>query len=296
MIKLVMLVGIPGSGKSEVARKYEKKGYKIHSSDELRRELYLDINNQNNNVKLFEILHKRIKNDLINGENVVYDATNISYKRRKNFIESLNKIECSKIALVIATPFNECIKRDKERERSVGNQVIDRMYKSFSMPSKMEGFNKINILYSNFNKEDYNIMNKISFLRNINQFNTHHTLSIGNHCIKVRESLFDIKIATAGLLHDIGKQYTMSFKNSKGEYTDQAHYYSHENVSAYESMFYLKDQFTTEDIIYICNLINFHMRPHLLTTEKSINKLKRFLGEDFYNDLMLLHEADKNAK
>ena len=39
-MELVMLVGIPGSGKSTVAKKYITQGYQIHSSDEIRQELY----------------------------------------------------------------------------------------------------------------------------------------------------------------------------------------------------------------------------------------------------------------
>ena len=298
MTELIYLVGLPVSGKSSVAEIYKEKGYNIHSSDELRKELYSDENNQSNNTKLFETLNKRAKLDLENGVSIVYDATNLSYKRRKSFLETLNKVECIKHAIVLATPFNECINRDIKRERSVGMYVIDKMYKSFSIPSKMEGFNIIDIKYSNLDNEEYNIVTKIEYLKKMNQFNTNHTLSIGDHCYKVYKSLLkeDDKLSRAGLMHDIGKQYTMSFKNSKGEYTNQAHYYNHESVSTYESMFYLKDSFSIEDTVYICNLIQYHMRPHMLTTEKSINKFKKFLGDDFYKDLMLLHEADKNAR
>jgi len=303
MVKMIMTIGIPGSGKStfikDSSRSKEYLGYKIHGSDDLREELYSDVNNQTNNVKLFEILHKRIKADLIQGNNVIYNATNLSYKRRKGFLESLNKIECEKVAIVMATPFNDCINRDRNRGKSVGKQVLDRMYKSFTMPSKMEGFDKILLEYSDYSKGNYDIYKKMLTLRDMPQFNKYHSKTIGGHCLAVASNVKVERpnIEMAGLLHDIGKQYTMSFRNSKGEYTDQAHFYGHENVSAYESMFYLKEEgFYDEDIIYICNLIQYHMKPHLLETTKGINKLKRFLGEEFYKDLMILHEADKMAK
>ena len=301
---IYLLVGLPGSGKSTYAKLLCKKQTIVYSSDKIRKEITGDVNNQLFNMKVFDILKKRTIESLLNGNSVIIDSTNLSYKRRKNFIESLNKIECNKIAIVMATPFNECIKRDSERERSVGKNVLDRMYKSFSMPSKMEGFDKIDIAYADCEYNNYkasDMIDKVIFLKNINQCNSNHSLTIGSHCEKTWENLLgtdcDMRICYAGLLHDIGKQYTMSFQNFKGEYSNQAHFYRHENVSTYEAMFYLKGNgFDINSIIYICNLIQYHMRPHLLTTEKSINKLKRFLGEDFYNDLMLLHEADKNAR
>ena len=72
---LSMLVGLPGSGKSTYSK--TQKDFVIHSSDALREELYGDENCQDNNTDLFAILHSRIKTDLIDGKNVIYDATNI---------------------------------------------------------------------------------------------------------------------------------------------------------------------------------------------------------------------------
>lgn len=39
MCKFIMLVGLPGSGKSTYAKKLEEEGYRIHSSDAIRKEL-----------------------------------------------------------------------------------------------------------------------------------------------------------------------------------------------------------------------------------------------------------------
>ena len=60
-----MLVGIPGSGKSTWAENNKDiVNEVIQSSDELRKELG-DINDQSKNEEVFNILHKRIKEDLI---------------------------------------------------------------------------------------------------------------------------------------------------------------------------------------------------------------------------------------
>ena len=43
MPELIMLVGLPGSGKSTYAAQYKVKGYHVHSSDDIREELFSDI-------------------------------------------------------------------------------------------------------------------------------------------------------------------------------------------------------------------------------------------------------------
>ena len=90
-----MIVGLPASGKSTYAKELsEKYNANIHSSDVIREELSGDVNNQNINSKVFQTLHSRIKEDLRNGKNCIYDATNINYKRRMAFLQELNKIPC----------------------------------------------------------------------------------------------------------------------------------------------------------------------------------------------------------
>ena len=77
-----MLVGISGSGKS--SHKFEEEVVKI-SSDALRAELYGDENDQTHNAEIFNELHKRVIKHLKAGDNVVYDATNLSRRRRIAF-------------------------------------------------------------------------------------------------------------------------------------------------------------------------------------------------------------------
>lgn len=76
---LVMMVGLPASGKSTIAYNLAKENnYIVFSSDALREELYLDINDQTHNHELFVELHKRIKTALKECNNVIYDACNLS--------------------------------------------------------------------------------------------------------------------------------------------------------------------------------------------------------------------------
>lgn len=82
----VMMVGLPGSGKSTYAKELaDEMRAIICSSDAIREELCGDENSQDKNEDVFKILHSRIKECLRKGVNVIYDATNINSKRRRAF-------------------------------------------------------------------------------------------------------------------------------------------------------------------------------------------------------------------
>lgn len=301
MNKFIMLVGLPASGKSTIGEKLSKEfNAVIHSSDNLREELYGNINEVSKNNELFTELHKRIKQDLLNNKNVIYDTTNISYKKRKSFIENLNNIPCQKVCYLIATPYEKCLEQNQLRERIVPEYIIERMYKSIYIPQYYEGWDEINIVWNiNHEFDTHVLFNGENGLNKINQDNPNHTLTIGNHCLKCiglcEEILDDFELNMAALYHDIGKRFTKQFKNGKGEETDIAHYYQHHLVSAYDSLFYLKC-LETESILNITNYIQWHMHPFFIKSEKTKDKFIRLVGQEFYNKLMILHEADKNSK
>lgn len=308
MQELIMLCGLPASGKSTIAQQYYEKGYEVLSSDRMRIELFGDVNNQENNVKLFETLYREARQLLYNRFNVVIDATNISSKYRISGLESIlkntrkDKIQLDKnninvIAEIIACPYNECLDRNKTRDRKVIAGVIEGMYKSWQTPITQEGFDEVRVIYTS--ETEFDIDEELKFLSTVPQFNKNHTLSIGAHCNKVGDNLlfnFELNIIFAGWLHDVGKLFCMQFKDSQGRVSKEAHFYSHESVSAYDSLFYFRDKEYKNYILYTSQLITWHMLPHILGSEKSINKYKSFLGEEFWLDLMKLHEADKEGR
>lgn len=291
MNKLFMLVGLPASGKTTCGKRLaEAEDALIVSSDEIRKELLGDVNDQTQNAKIFEEVENRIINGL-KESNVVYDATNINYKRRMAFLQRIKNVE--KIGILIAVPYEECLERNNQRERKVPEDVIKRMYYNIYIPQYYEGFDEIRI---HFNTErnywTYDLLNELD---KIPQDNPHHTLTIGKHCKKTAILLQDFSLFKVGLLHDIGKAETKTFINTKGEKTEVAHFYNHEKVSAYMSLFY------TEGIdenrqLEIANLIQWHMLLHRELSEKTVIKYKKMLGEETWRKLNLLYEADLQAK
>jgi predicted kinase len=296
-----MLCGLPASGKSTYAKKLaEVHNANIHSSDEIREELSGDINNQNINDLVFRTLHSRIKEDLKNGKSCIYDATNINYKRRMGFLNELNNIPCEKICYLVATPYEECLKNNANRDRKVPEEVIERMYRNIDVPYWYEGWDRVEAIYLNYDYLKYYGVSS-DFYRdtmNFNQNNSYHTSTLGNHCKEVFYAMAEetLELQIAGLLHDCGKLFTKTFTNSKGEVTEQAHYYNHERVGSYNSLFYNK--YCGIDCLEIATLIRWHMQPYFWernNNEKLHNKYRKLWREALYRDIMLLHEADKQA-
>ena len=296
-----MMSGIPGSGKSHEAEIIAKEHNAIiHASDRLREELFRDVNHMGDNGFLFNELHKRIQRDLKAGKNVIYDATNINSKKRISFLKSLKDIPCEKIAILIMTPYQQCLKNNAERERSIPESVIEKMYTNFQVPYYYEGFDIVQIvLWQEANVYAPYIV--VERYKNYNQDNEHHQLTLGQHLITAfnymlskslcgeNEDIPD-ELTLATLLHDIGKPFCKEFK----EGDKNAHYYNHMNVGAYDSFFYTSS--IECNTLLIAWLINWHMEPFFWKKDEKLkeNRLKLW-GKDLFEMIEKLHEADLYA-
>lgn len=302
--KFIMLVGLPASGKSVKAKELsDQHNANIHSSDALREELFGSTDVQDKNNLLFQELHRRIKNDLLNGESVIYDATNISYKRRISFLSEIKKYKCSKIVIIMATPYKECLERNETRAKKVPKHVIKKMYMNWNTPYWYEGWDDIQIIYSQYkDRFPYAISYMLKHM-NYNQESKHHQLTLGRHLDKTFRYVAyytpnDLPLGIASALHDCGKPFTKSSVNYKGEETDTSHYYQHHCVGAYDSLFYD----TPCNALDYAILIQWHMQPYFWENEdseknreKHKNKYKKLWGDELFKDIMLLHKADKLA-
>lgn len=289
--KFYMLIGLSGSGKSSY--NFGEEIIKI-SSDALRAELYGDENDQTHNSEIFNELHRRVIKHLKNGDSVVYDATNLSRRRRVAFLNNIKHIDCEKECIFFATPFEECVKRDSLRTRTVGREVIFKQVKHFQMPQFEEGWNDISVITVENDKKT-NLPDLLHEAYFVEHDNPHHLESIGHHLAMTynlsAENRDKLYLMTATLYHDIGKIFTKVFYNSKGEETDIAHFYGHEKVSAY--LFATSHQFTPDIIsLKIVWLIENHMRPYF----QGYEKWKEKQDKDLIKDLERLHEYDKLAR
>ena len=140
-MNLIIMCGIPASGKSTVAKYFNSN---IVSTDSIRKELYGDEGTQGNGKDVFSLAYSRIRNYLSLGENVVFDATNIRKRDRKTVIDIGKEYNCDNIIICYcSTSLKIALKRNANRERKVPAPVIERMFNNFEKPSYAEGVNYI---------------------------------------------------------------------------------------------------------------------------------------------------------
>ena len=292
-----MMVGLPGSGKSFTAESIPNAV--VHSSDAIRAEVLGDENDQTQQDLVFQTLHKRVLQD------VVYDATNINYKRRIRFLDrvrALHKHDLRTVCLFMATPYEVCLERNNNRERSVPESVIQKMYFKFDVPMLAEGWDEIRIVGDEDRHDQIDTL--MLRLSKLEHDNPHHEYTVGQHSMTAWQYLIshykgaDAALLRATLLHDIGKEKTKVFHDIKGNPTEIAHFYHHERVGAYDSFCYTGD-LSPNQRLTVALLIRWHMWPYAVeksdNPSKTVSKIKRLLGNDIWNQVMVLNACDRNA-
>lgn len=295
MTTFYMLIGLPASGKSTYIKEHFDDDI-VFSSDKIREECFGDVNDQTHNNEVFKKLVKRVKANLRNKKDAVYDATNINYKRRMHLLKDISHLKVKKVAIFMATPYDICLKNNQQRDRHVPEAVINNMYRKFNVPYYYEGWDEIIVINRFKNRVKYSdLFNPDTGFDKYNQFSSNHQYTLGKHLretfeyIKYRTN--DIELKSAALLHDIGKPKTQVFANAQGEVDTEAHYYNHQYVGAYDSMFVESNCNTLKRAMYIM----WHEQPRFINLPKTQRKYMRLWKENIYNNIFLLHNCDYAA-
>lgn len=128
-----MMVGIPASGKSTYAKKISKEtGAVLLSSDSLREELTGDAGDVATvpHKEIFRILQKRAEELIKKDQDIIWDATNINSFFRRRDINKWKGKGIKIIGVYCSIPKEDAINRNKNRERMVPEEVIERMHKN----------------------------------------------------------------------------------------------------------------------------------------------------------------------
>ncbi|WP_209366660.1 AAA family ATPase [Sediminibacillus dalangtanensis] len=306
-----LMAGIPGSGKSFFAKKLAVSNQAVYiSSDDIRKQWYGNAGIQGDNSRIFDAIRRMIRNHLADGSDVVFDATNLSRRKRIHFTR--NDVRgFPVVAHVLCTPYHTCLLRNQQRGRKVDEQVLNRMYKQFELPFSEEGFYRVayytpDLSLDCVHKQDVKrIMGEAvsyqDFFRVLNHFpgfpeiyelphdSRLHHLSVSRHSYYLHQEVLHHyhspakeKLLWLSMLHDLGKGICKSFLHFKGVKRKYAHFDGHENVSAYLAIQLLKSLDYSHDFVHsTAKLISLHM----LESETSKKRRK--------NANKLLHPEEK---
>lgn len=196
MSKLLMLKGLPASGKSTYAKELVSKGWKRVNKDDLRAMIDSSKWSKENEKNIIEARDLLVIQYLDSGFNVVVDDTNFADIHAETLAEIADNCDNDVTfeVMFIDTPLIECIRRDALRgDKSVGDKVIMGMYTRYVEPM--------------IEKPEYKSELSDAYIVDIDGTLAHMTNRSPYDYTKVSDDSLDENVASiVRLLHDSGKK------------------------------------------------------------------------------------------
>jgi len=142
--RIVVMIGLPGSGKSTYLKQL---GVNPISSDAIRLLLADDATIQTIHGRVFATMRYLLRHRIAIGRPVSYaDATHLTVAERAPYVSIARAYGCDLEAVFFDVPVQVCQERNRQRRRVVPEEAIEAMQVKLVPPSVEEGFNRITVV------------------------------------------------------------------------------------------------------------------------------------------------------
>ncbi len=147
MTKVILGIGLPGSGKTTVLKPFAKEySYTYICPDDIREEMTGDAADQSKNREVWNEAYARTSRALSEGKTIVFDATFVKGHERRDFISFVRKHGATKVqGVYAAVPLEIAGQRNRQRERVVPESTMQKMniFLKDQPPVVEDGFDSI---------------------------------------------------------------------------------------------------------------------------------------------------------
>lgn len=134
---LLLLIGLPGSGKSTFAAQLTQQDqqYRLISTDRIREALFGSEATQGDWMRIWHEIQRQFKAAIAHSQPgsaciVIYDATNARRRDRRKLILLARHCGFNHITGVwFDTPLDVCLERNRKRDRQVPDEIILQMHR-----------------------------------------------------------------------------------------------------------------------------------------------------------------------
>jgi predicted kinase len=148
-MELIMLIGLPTSGKSTFSNQKKYSKYVRVSSDDILQEVAKERQQSYNNVfkgnirfaqiAMMKVLRKAIED----GKNIIWDQTNLTRKQRREKLKHIPP-HYKKTAVYFVVDLKTTLQRNTQRPgKVIPPEILERMIKEYELPVLEEGFDTI---------------------------------------------------------------------------------------------------------------------------------------------------------
>lgn len=137
---VVMMVGIPGSGK-DFWIKDMFSDWPVVSLDDIRREMKIKPTDTKGNGRVIQEAKERCKVLMRKHENFVFNATNITKDMRGKWTNLFGEYGGMTRMLYVEVPYKKLLQQNYDRQYSVPKDVVDKLIGKLEIPTVKEAYN-----------------------------------------------------------------------------------------------------------------------------------------------------------